>query len=351
MKLRANAIWMAMGALLSYGSLLAQDKTAQLDSLMRAFHGHGQFTGAVLVAEGGKVLYKGGFGKADVGANVANQPGTVFFIASLTKPFTALLVMQLVEAGQVKLENSLATYFPGLTNQGVRSVTIGQLLSHTSGIPDFIGPGLVPAGGLTDGWLTEQLNKLTPEKVPANEFRYANSTYIVLAHLIEKTLGKPYARCLEEKVFDKCGMTQSGSMVAGQHLGSRAKGYEKEGEALVEVRLLDLSAFTGAGSIYSTVEDLFKFDQALYSDKLISEKSRNLMFSATTGYGYGWFVRQIPGVGKVVYHEGGIPGHNGLLFRAVERNYSIVLLSNRDADGAYMQQITKSILGVLMKRQ
>jgi CubicO group peptidase (beta-lactamase class C family) len=342
---------MAAGILLSFDCLLAQDKAVQLNSLMSGFHRNGQFTGAVLVAEGGKVLYKGGFGKADVGANVLNGPGTVFFIASLTKPFTALLVLQLVEAGQLKLENTLATHFSGLKNQFVRSVTIGQLLSHTSGIPDFIGPELAPEGGLTDGWLTEQLNKLTPDEVPTNEFRYANSTYIVLAHILEKTLGMPYARILKEKVLDKCGMSQSGNLVAGQHLRSRAKGYTKEGDTLIEARLLDPSAFTGAGSIYSTVEDLFKFDQALDSDKLIAEKSRNLMFHPTTGYGYGWFVRQIPGVGKVVYHEGGIPGYNGLLFRAVERDYSVVLLSNNDADGAFIQQITKSIIGILVSKQ
>ncbi len=338
---------LAVGCLLSFGSLPAQDKAAQVGGLMQNFHQQGQFTGAVLVAEGGKTLYKAGFGKAEVATGVPNQPNTVFFIASLTKPFTALLILQLAESGQLKLENPLATYFPALKKEAVRGITIHQLLSHTSGIPDFIGPGLVPEGGLTDQWLTDQLDGLTPEPVPANEFRYANSTYIVLAHLIEKILRKPYARCLKERVLDKCGMIQSGSLVAGQTLGSRAKGYAKEGDALVEAKLLDLSAFTGAGSIYSTAEDLFRFDQALYADKLISEKSRNLMFSSTTGYGYGWFIRQLPGVGKVVYHEGGVPGYNGLLFRAVDRKYGIVLLSNNDADGAFMQQITKSIVGVL----
>ncbi len=350
MKFRTSAICVATGILLSFGSLLAQNKAAQLDSLMKGFHQNGQFTGAVLAAEGGGILYKAGFGKANLAANVANQPGTVFFIASLTKPFTALLVMQLVEAGQVKLENTLAAYLPGLKNQSVRSVTIGQLLSHTSGIPDFIGPGLVPEGGLTDEWLTEQLDKITPDQVPANEFRYANSTYIVLAHLIEKVLGKPYAHILKEKVLDPCGMVQSGSLGANQTLRSRAKGYTKEGEVLTEARLLDPAVFTGAGSVYSTVEDLFKFDQALYSNKLIAKNWRDLMFSTHTGYGYGWFVRQMPGVGKVVYHEGGIPGYSGLLFRAVERNYSVVLLSNNDADSGFTQQITKSIIGVLMSK-
>ena len=339
---------MATGILLSCGSLLAQDKAAQLDSLVGSFHRKGQFTGAVLVAAGSKVLYKGGFGKADGAADVPNGANTVFFIASLTKPFTALLVMQLVEAGQLKLANTLAAYFPGLKSEAVRNVTIGQLLSHTSGIPDFIGPGLVPKGGLTDAWLTDQLNTMTPEPVPAGTFKYANSTYIVLAHLIEKTLGKPYARILKEKVLDPCGMTRSGSLTTGQHLRNYAKGYTTEGEVLVEARFLDPSVFTGAGSIYSTVEDLFKFDQALYSEKLIAKNSGNLMFGSDTGYGYGWFVRQLPGAGKVVYHEGGIPGYNGLLFRAVERNYSVVLLSNNDADGASAQQLTRSILGVLM---
>jgi CubicO group peptidase (beta-lactamase class C family) len=351
MKKIIHTIALAVGFLLSFGRLPAQDKAAQLDTLMQSFHRQGQFTGAVLVAEGGNVLYKRGFGQANVAADAPNQPNTVFFVASLTKPFTALLVMQLVEAGQLKLENTLAAYFPGLKNDVVRNATIGQLLSHTSGIPDFIGPGLVPAGGLTDAWLTEQLNKTTPEPVPAGQFTYANSTYIVLAHLIEKTLGKPFPRILKEKVFDKCGMTQSGSLVAGQQLGRRAKGYTWEGEVLTEARFLDPAVFQGAGSVYSTAEDLFMFDQALYSNALVSKKSRDLMFGSSTGYGYGWFIRQIPGVGKVVYHEGGIPGYNGVLFRAVERNYSVVLLSNHDADGAGMQPLTKSIIGVLMQKQ
>jgi CubicO group peptidase (beta-lactamase class C family) len=351
MKKIIHTLALAVGFLLSFGRLPAQDKAAQLDSLVQSFHRQGQFTGAVLAAEGGNVLYKRGFGQADVAANVPNQPNTVFFVASLTKPFTALLVMQLAEAGQLKLENTLAAYLPGLEKQAVRSVTLRQLLSHTSGIPDFIGPGLVPKGGLTDQWLTDQLNGMTPDPVPANEFRYANSTYIVLAHLIEKVLRKPYARCLKERVFDKCGMTQSGSLVAGQTLRKYAKGYTTEGDSVVAARFLDPSAFSGAGSVYSTVEDLFKFDQALYSDKLISAKSRALMFDSTTGYGYGWFVRQIPGVGKVVYHEGGIPGYNGLLFRAVEKNHSVVLLNNNDADGSFTQPLTQRILGVLMQKQ
>jgi hypothetical protein len=179
----------------------------------------------------------------------------------------------------------------------------------------------------------------------------AQSAQHCTGSLIEKTLGKPYTRILKEKVFDKCGMTQSGSLVAGQQLGRCAKGYTREGEVLTEARFLDPAVFQGAGSVYSTAEDLFMFDQALYSNALVSKKSRDLMFGSSTGYGYGWFIRQIPGVGKVVYHEGGIPGYNGVLFRAVERNYSVVLLSNHDADGAGMQPLTKSIIGVLMQKQ
>ncbi len=145
-------------------------------------------------------------------------------------------------------------------------------------------------------------------------------------------------------------MTQSGSLVAGQQLGRRAKGYTREGEVLTEARFLDPAVFQGAGSVYSTAEDLFMFDQALYSNALVSKKSRDLMFGSSTGYGYGWFIRQLPGVGKVVYHEGGVPGYNGLLFRAVDRKYGIVLLSNNDAHGAFMQQITKGIVGVLTSK-
>jgi CubicO group peptidase (beta-lactamase class C family) len=337
----------AAGTLLSFGNLPAQPGLARVDSLMQGYHQSGKFTGAVLVAQNGSIVYNRGFGKADLAANTPNEPGTVFFIASLTKPFTAVLIMQLAEAGKLQMEHTLGRYFPGLKNEAVRQVTIHQLLSHTSGIPDFIGPSLVTEKGLTDAWLTGQLDQLTPDPAPGKEFRYANSTYIVLARILEKIYRKPYARLLKENILDKCGMTRSGSMVTGEKVKNSAKGYVMAESTLTEAAPMDLSVFKGAGSVYSTADDLFKFDQALYTQKLISDHSKELMFSTTGNYGYGWFIRQIPGTGKAVYHEGGVPGYTSLLFRAVEKKYCIILLSNNESDDPHKGQITRSIVGVL----
>lgn len=347
MTLKMKAIIVATVILLPFVNLFAQNKTAKIDSLIRGLYAANQFTGVVLVAEKGAILYRQGFGKADYTANTPNTPNTVFYIASLTKPFTSLLIMQLVQAGKLRLDNTLIDFFPDLKNEAVSKVTIHQLLSHTSRIPDFVDPSKVSETEMTDKWFTSHLNKLTTDTLPASTFKYANSTYVILAHIIEKITGMAYASCLKKNILDKYGMQQSGSVASGKTIKNIAKGYAKKDSALSEVSHINLAVFKGAGSVYSTAEDLYKFDQSLYTEKLLSNKYKDLMFSTTGNYGYGWFIRQVPNLGKVVYHVGGIPGYNSLLLRAVEKNYCIVLLSNNESDGADQQQIAKSIIGIL----
>ena len=347
MTLKKKAIIVATVTLLPFLNLFAQNKTAKIDSLIRRLYAASQFTGSVLVAEKDHILYQHGFGKADYAANKPNTPNTVFYIASLTKPFTSLLIMQLVEAGKLRLNNTLIDFFPGLKNEAIRKVTIHQLLSHTSGIPDFVDPSKVSVREMTDGWFIDHLNKLTTDTLPASTFKYANSTYIILAHIVEKITAMSYAACLKKNIMDKCAMQQSGAVAVGKVIRNAAKGYVKSDSGMVEVPHINLAVFKGAGSVYATAADLYKFDRSLYTKKLLSNKYNELMFSSTTEYGYGWFIKQVPDLGKVVYHVGGIPGYNSLLLRAIEKNYCIVLLSNNDSDGADQQQIAKSIIGIL----
>jgi CubicO group peptidase (beta-lactamase class C family) len=347
MKTKMKAIFMAMGMLLTFFSVSAQSKSSKIDSLMKSFYDKGQFSGVVTVGNKGKIVYESGFGDADRAAHIPNRSNTKINIASITKPFTAVLVMQLVEAGKIKPENTLDVYLPGLKDEVMRKVTIHQLLSHTSGIPDFVDASLITEKDLTATWFTDQLNKISPQKLTGGVFKYANSTYVMLAFIIEKLTGLPYAECLKKNIFDKCGMTSSGSLLTKERIKGNAKGYIKKDGVITEASYTNASVYKGAGSIYSTVQDMFKFDQALYTEKLLSSKYRDMMYTTNGNYAYGWFVRPFPGIGKVVYHEGGIPGYTGLLFRAIEKEQTVILLSNNESDDPYKQQITRGIINIL----
>lgn len=347
MKTKMKAIFMAMGMLCAFFNVSAQSKSTKIDSLLKSFYDKGQYNGSVLVGEKGIVVYEQGFGDADRTAHKPNRANTVINIASITKPFTAVLLMQLVEANKIKLESTLDDYLPGIKNEAMRKVTIHQLLSHTSGIPDFVDASLIIEKDLTAAWFTDQLNKISPQKTISGVYKYANSTYVILAFIIEKVSGLSYAECLKKNIFDKCGMSSSGSLTTKEQVKGSAKGYVKKEGAIIEANYINASVYKGAGSIYSTVQDMFKFDQALYTDKLLSNKYRDMMYTTTGNYGYGWFVRPFPGIGKVVYHEGGIPGYTGLLFRAVEKGQTVILLSNNESDDSYKQQITRGVINIL----
>jgi CubicO group peptidase (beta-lactamase class C family) len=348
MKAKLTAIIMAMGMLLPFKALLAQDaKTGKMDSLMNAFATKGKFNGSILVARKGEVVYKNGFGYANAENKIKNTPGTVYFIASLTKPFTALRIMQLVEQGKIKTTDVLASYFTGLKNNAIAGVTIHQLLNHTSGIPDFVDPAKVSEKQMTDKWFVNQLNNISVDFAAGTSFKYANSTYVILAHIIEKVTNATYAENLKANIFDKCGMTRSGSLTAAALPKSIAKGYLKKDSAISEVNYTSPAVFKGAGSIYSTVEDIFKFDEELYTEQLLSTKYKDMMFNSAGNYGYGWFIRPLPGIGKVLYHEGGITGYTSMIFRPVEKHYSIIMLSNDQSNGAYKQEIIRALIGVL----
>jgi CubicO group peptidase (beta-lactamase class C family) len=346
MNTNMKAIFMAAGMLLTILEVSGQDKSKRIDSVMNVFYASGKFQGSIIVAQEGQVLYKQGFGYADVVKPVSNMPGTMFYIASLTKAFTALLVMQLVEAGEIDTASTIEDFFPGIKDITLGKVTIHELLSHTSGIPDFVNPSTVSEKEITNAWLVEQLNKITTEFAPGTAFKYANSTYVLLAHIIEKVTGRTYDQNLKTKILDKCDMRQSGNLTAGKEPQGITKGYVKKGDTLIEAYFKP-GVFKGAGSMYSTVEDLLKFDQALYTQKLISNKYKEMIFNSASSYGYGWFIRNIPGIGKVVYHEGGIPGYASILFRPIEKRYCIVMLSNNESTSSYKQEILRSLLGIL----
>ena len=343
-------------ALITATNALAQQNVQKIDALLKQYYDYGQFNGSVLVAEKGKVIYKKGFGMANMEWAIPNQPDTKFRIGSVTKQFTATLILQLVEEGKIKLDGKLSDYLPDYRKETGDKVTIHQLLNHTSGIPsytsrpDFFAEVSRNPYGVTDFVKKHASGDL--EFKPGSKFSYNNSGYFLLGAIIEKVTGKSYETVLKERILDPLGMTNTGYDHHAVILQKRASGYEKTPAGYANAAYLDMSLPYAAGSIYSTVEDLYKWEQSLYEDKIISAESKKLMFTpGLSNYGYGFIIADVP-IGKtdqktkVIQHGGGINGFNSLLTRLVDKQQTVILLDNVGL-GRFHNNITNSIINIL----
>jgi CubicO group peptidase (beta-lactamase class C family) len=331
----------------------AQSKADKINTLIEDFQKKNGFNGNILVAQGKTILANKAFGYANLEWAIANQISTKFCLASVTKPFTAIRVMQLVEEGKIHLDKTIADYLPQCKGEETRGVTIHQLLSHTSGIPDFIGADdTAPGRELTVDSLVKSLSGVKPQFVPGSQFRYANSTYILLSFIIEQVTGKSFSENQKEYIFNKAGMDDSGCEKSGEIIKHNASGYiEKDGVLSTAPYGYLTPIFKGAGAMYSTVEDLYKWDQALHSEVLLSDKAKEKMFTVVKEpYAYGWFVREIPQVGKMYSHEGGFGGFSSLVVRIPSKKYFIAMLSNKDSNHQMDKELVKSIIMSLESR-
>jgi CubicO group peptidase (beta-lactamase class C family) len=341
--------------------LLAQDqqqndKQQKIDQLISAYNEYGQFNGSALVAENGKVLLKKGYGLANMEWNIPNQPDTKFRLGSITKQFTATLILQLVEQGKIKLDGKLSDYLDTYRKETGNKVTIHQLLTHTSGIPNYTAlPGFLQNVSRNPFTVTDFIQKYASgdlEFEPGSKFNYSNSGYFLLGAIVEKVTGKPYEQVLKENIFDPVGMKNSGFDHYDRIIDKRAAGYIKTLKGYQNAPYLDMSIPYSAGSLYSTVEDMFLWDQALRGDKLLSEKSKQLMFTPNlSNYGYGFaVVNATLGPSKLVVptvqHDGGINGFNTTIVRMPRDNNLIVLLDNT-SQGRYLEAITAGIASIL----
>lgn len=355
MKLLSAGILFAL-VMLSGIVAAAQDKATQIDDLVKRYHSFGQFNGTVLVAENGKVIYRKGHGLANMEWNIPNTPDTKFRLGSITKQFTAAVVLQLAEQGKLKLDGKITDYLPDYRKDTGDKVTIHQLLNHTSGIPSYTGLPKFFAEVSRDPYTVDEFVKKycsgDLEFEPGTKFAYNNSGYFLLGAIIEKITGKPYDQVVKENIFDPIGMKNSGYDTHSPLLSKRASGYSKRGATYVNAPYLDMSIPYAAGSLYSTVDDLYLWDQALYGDKILSAASKQLMFKPGLGhYGYGFAMEDAAlsdGTTKVptIAHGGGINGFNTLLTRITPQRHLVVLLDNTE-QGRYHAAITKAITNIL----
>ena len=275
---------------------IGQSKTDKLDELMNLYTTYGQFNGSVLVAEKGNVIYKKGFGMANMEWDIPNQSDTKHRLGSITKQFTSMLILQLVEQGKLKLDVPITTYLPDYNKLNGDRITIHHLLTHTSGTPNYTAFPNFFKDSSRDPYTPEEFIKVfadsTLQFTPGERFNYSNSGYFLLGAIIEKVTGKTYEQVLQENILTPLKMNNTGYDHHGTILPHRASGYEKTGSTYINANYLDMSIPYAAGSLYATVEDLYLWDQALYTNKLLSKKYMDLLFSkhvpAFGGhYGYG----------------------------------------------------------------
>lgn len=302
------------------------------------------FTGSILVAKDWEVIYQGGFGLADADTGRLNTPDTVFRLASITKQFTATLVLLLQEEGLLSVDDALDMYFPDYPNG--ENITIHQLLTHTSGLPRFLHepgiPDMLDDANATAEDVLPIIENLNAFYSPGEEFLYTNAGYHLLGHILEQVSGQSYELMVEERIFQPLDM-QSSSFGSDDFSEPEVAFNYVEWSGQRDFFNHDLAFSTG--SLVSSVRDLLKWNKALFSGEVLEPESYEQMFAVgpgfegfpdETGYGYGWYV------GQMYWHDGANPGYDSVLRRIIGINSSrtsywidegltVVVLSNHNA--------------------
>jgi CubicO group peptidase (beta-lactamase class C family) len=297
-----------------------------------------RFSGAVLVAKAGRPVLRQAFGMADWSARVVNRPETRFRIGSITKTLTATAVMILIQEERLQLADSPCLYVAGCPDPW-HTVTIRNLLTHTSGIPDYLAPislaqfnSPMPPRAILD------LVRGSPlQFAPGTKYQYSNSNYLMLGLVIEGVSGTSYGAFLQERIFKPLGMLGSGYSRDFSVVPHHATGYGYKTASRSETIPTDEAAFSDGG-LYSTVDDLLRFDQALYGSELLSTATTDEMFTPWGGgdlhpsgaqvTGLGWNLGEDPHGARVVFHGGQIPGFNALFSRDIGPRVTVIILSN-----------------------
>ncbi|MDO7852043.1 serine hydrolase [Hymenobacter convexus] len=343
-------------SLLLHPCAQAQSLPKQLDALAASYANAGQLNGTVLVAEHGKIVFTKGYGLANREWNQPNAADTKFRLGSLTKQFTALLVMQLVERGKLKLDGRITDYLPDYPKASGDKITLHHLLTHTSGIPSYTGQPNFEAVSIQPTTPTAFLRtfaELPLEFEPGSSFHYSNSGYFLLGAIIEKVTGKTYAQVLTENILQPLRMQDTGYDLAETILPKRAAGYDKTPAGTVyNTSYIDMTVPYAAGSLYSTVNDLYKWDQGLYTTQLLTEASKAVLFKPfKNNYAYAWVASKAVMAKDTVAllgHSGHVNGFGTYLLRAPRDRQLVVVLDNEG--GPHVQEVSLDLLRVLYHR-
>jgi CubicO group peptidase (beta-lactamase class C family) len=348
-----NAAWacvLALGCGVGFGQGTDEAAVkARLEQVAQSYTAGNAYMGTVLVVDGDKVLLDKGYGMADLGWGNANAPDVKFHLGSLTKQFTAALVLLLQEDGKLKIDDPVSKYLPD-TPKTWEKITLAELLGHTSGIPNFTDMKEFGVWRMSPHTVDEELAFFKDKPLdfePGSKFAYSNSNFEVLGAVIEKVSGKKYVDMLQERILTPLGMKDSGLDTDELILPRRAQGYMQGKDGLVLARSESMTAPWAAGSMYSTTGDLLKWEHGLFGGKVLNADSLKAMTTPGKGnYGLGVFISDKDGV-KVVDHGGGIEGFNTHLAYVPEKRIAIVVLGNVNggAPGQMGGQLLDVVLG------
>jgi CubicO group peptidase (beta-lactamase class C family) len=303
----------------------------ELDKYVQAQMSVKGFSGAVLVMKQNAVLLKKAYGLADREWNIPNTTDTKFRIGSITKQFTAACILQLVEQGKLNLDDRLNKFIPGFPKGD--SVTIHMLLNHTSGIASYTD---LPEFNkiATQTWGNDSMISFFKNRnynfSPGTKFQYNNSGFFLLGSIIEKISGQSYENYLRNNILNELGMMNTGVDRLDTVLQMRARGYSKVKGKYVNADYISLAWPYSAGILYSTLDDMYKWDRALYQTSILSVSSKQKMFTpGKSNYGYGIAIDSLEKHLRI-WHNGGIPGFVSNISRYVNDDICIIVLSNND---------------------
>jgi CubicO group peptidase (beta-lactamase class C family) len=316
----------------------ADTHTAQIDSLLAAYDSSGAPGASVMIIRDGSVIFKKGYGYGDLQSHRRIVPATNFRLASMTKQFTAMCIMMLKEKGKLSYSDPLTAFFPGFPAYG-KAITVKHLLTHTSGLLDY--ESLIP-----DSQTVQVMDKdvlALMEKTdstlfpPGTKYEYSNTGYALLSLIVEKASGEPFAGFLQKHIFSPLGMRATLAYIRGMgDVPERAYGFTRTDSGFVFADQSVTSAVLGDGGIYSNTEDLFTWDQALYTTTLVSSASLDESFAdaaLTDGtpidYGYGWHKETFLGM-RHPFHDGSTRGFRNTILRFPSRKFTVIILTNRN---------------------
>jgi CubicO group peptidase (beta-lactamase class C family) len=318
---------------------------------MSTLYQRGQFNGAILVAVHGNTIYREAFGKSNFQTGTDFTPETPSDIGSVTKQFTAMAIMILAQRAKLSYNGPVSKYIPEFSRSAhLSQVTLRQLLNHTSGIPDYGDLGVDDSGLGQQGLIAALLKKEDLLAMPGLKYQYSNPGYALLAVVVEKVSGKRFGEFLEQEIFEPVGMTSTfvyDSITRQNAL--TAVGYGQFGQ----VDDGGPTAIPGDGGIYSTVDDLFKWDQALYTDKLVDQSTLAEAFvpgkvrQGTSTYGFGWNIEE-DGGGKYLWHQGNHAGFRAFIGRRLADRVTVIMLTNKG--NSKRQDINTAIQNILVDK-
>jgi CubicO group peptidase (beta-lactamase class C family) len=342
---------------LFYNNAAGQITARKIDNLMQQYFDYGEFNGTVLVSQNGNVIFKKGYGYANIEKKIPNTSETKFYIGSITKAFTDLLVLQMAEKGMIELHAKISDYLPGYPKPNGDSVTIYNLLTHTSGIPDYDSDPRIDVDWSKHYSHQEMLalfDSLPLLFTPGTTFRYTNAGAFICGVILEKLTGKSYNELLKENILDPLQMKNTGYTESNAPIDKFATGYDMSGVKPVAQSYIDMSTTFSAFGMYSTAEDMQKWNKALHTEKLLSKKYMEIYFTAfKDNWACDWVVAKNPfhnaGDSTIVTMRAGTLGQFECMdVRFVKEKHSIVFMGNTRF--SRMEEMQKNITAILFNK-